>query len=185
MAAVVELLLYATALQMAVCHFCPHLPPKHKLILTVPTLRNGILSAKLGAFRILGHSLITLRLGSGGSHIYFLFADLVPVLLLPSLVLRRLMPGGGKAPFLATPDAEIFFFGLVLPCAILVQRSNSQQNVGMWIMPVCIVNTDIGAHSVRHKAALHILCQQGDIVLLAQFYGERLTPRLTIFVSKW
>ena len=71
-----------------------------------------------------------LRLGSRRRHIHLLFADLVGILLLPTLVLRRPELGGGEAPFLAVSHAEIFLLSFVLPLALLVQRTHRQQNVG-------------------------------------------------------
>ena len=56
-----------------------------------------------------------LRLSSRWRHIHLLFADLVGILLLPALVLRRPELSGSKTAFLAVFHAEIFLLGLVLP----------------------------------------------------------------------
>ena len=66
-----------------------------------------------------------------GGHIHLLFADFIRVLLFPSLALRRFELGGGEAPFLSHPDAEIFFLRLVLPRPVLVEWTHSQQNMGI------------------------------------------------------
>lgn len=55
-----------------------------------------------------------MRLRGGRRRVHLLFADFVGVLLLPALDLCGLELRGGKAPFFAVFDAEIFFLGLVL-----------------------------------------------------------------------
>ena len=42
MAAVVDAFLMSSALQMAVCHICPCSPPQNKLLVAVPSFRDGI-----------------------------------------------------------------------------------------------------------------------------------------------
>ena len=160
MAAMVDALVVTVSLQIAVGHICPRLAPLHKLFLTVPTLGNGILSAELGAFRVLVGSFISVLLSFGGRHIHFLAPDFVGILLLPSLSLCRLKLGGGKAPFLAVSDTEIFFFGLVLPVALFIQRANCQHNVSVWIVTgrVRIVDRNVSAHPLGNKAVLNKIC---------------------------
>ena len=90
----------------------------------------------------------TLRLGSRRRHIHLLLADLVGILFLPTLILHRLELSGGEAPFLAVFHAEIFLLGLVLPLALLVQRTHRQENVSMRIVTVGVMDGSIGAHPV-------------------------------------
>ena len=123
MAAVVDAFLMSGALQIAVCHILPCSPPQDKLLVAVPSFCDGILSAELGAFGVLGHPFIALRLCCGRGHIHFLFAYLVLILLLPSVGLCLFELSGSKAPFLAVFDAEIFFLSLVLPFSLLDRKS--------------------------------------------------------------
>ena len=89
-----------------------------------------------------------LRLSSRWCHVHLLFADLVRVLLLPSIVFCRPELSSGEAPFLAVFHAEVFLLGLVLPLALLVQRANRQQNMGMRIVTIGVMDGSIGAHPV-------------------------------------
>ena len=89
-----------------------------------------------------------LRLGNGWRHIDLLFADLVWILLLPTFVLRQLELGGGEASFFTISDAEIFFLGLVLPASLLIQRAYRQQDMGMGIVAIGVVDGSVGAHPV-------------------------------------
>ena len=90
----------------------------------------------------------SLRLGSRRHHIHLLLADLVGVLLLPSIVFCRPELSSGEAPFLTVFHTEVFLLGLVLPLALLVQRTHRQQNVRVGIVTVDVVNGSVGAHSV-------------------------------------
>ena len=90
-------------------------------------------------------------LGSRRRHIHLLFADLIGILFLPAIVLRCFELGSGKAPLLAIFHTEVFFLGLVLPLAPFIQWAHRQQNVGMGIVTVGVMNGSIGAHPVRHK----------------------------------
>ncbi len=65
MAAVVDTFIVSVSLQIAVSHVCPRLAPLNKLFLAVPTLCNGILSAELGAFRMLVGSFISVLIRFG------------------------------------------------------------------------------------------------------------------------
>ena len=103
-------------------------------MVAIPTFCDGILPAIFGAFGVLGHPLVSLRLRYGWCHIDLLFPHLEGILFFPSISLRLFELGCGKTPFFAIFDAEIFFFGLVLPFPVFVQRANRQQNVRMWIM---------------------------------------------------
>ena len=47
-------------------------------------------------------------------------ADLVLILFFPTLALRRLELGSGKAPLLTAPDTEILFLRFILPLAVAV-----------------------------------------------------------------
>lgn len=76
MAAVVDAFLMSSALQMAVCHICPCSPPQNKLLVAVPSFRDGILPAIFGAFGVFGHPFIALRLRCGRSHIHLLLPTL-------------------------------------------------------------------------------------------------------------
>ena len=104
--------------------------------------------AVTGAFGMLACTDKLLRLSSRWRHIHILFADLVGILFLPTFVLRRLELGGGEAFFLAVSDAEIFLFSFVLPLTPFIQRAHRQQNVGMRIVAVRVVDGSVGAHSV-------------------------------------
>ena len=175
MAAVVDAFFVPGALQIAVCHIRPCSPPQNKLLIAVPAFRDGVLSAKFGAFGVLGHPFIALRLRCGRGHIHLLFAHFVLVLFLPAVGLRLLELGGGKAPFLAVFDAEIFFLSLVLPFSLFIQRAHRQQDMGMGIVSgrIWVMDGGIGAHSVCHKLLLDEILQKLDLFLPAQFYGQR------------
>ena len=89
-----------------------------------------------------------LCIGLGRNHIHLLLADFIGILLLPSLVLCRLKLGGSKTAFFAVSHAEIFLLGLVLPLTLFIQRAHRQQNMGMRIVTVGVMNGGISAHSV-------------------------------------
>ena len=113
-----------------------------------------------------------LRLSSRWRHIHLLFADLVGVLLLPTLVLCHLKLGGSKTAFLAVFHAEVFLLGLVLPLAPFVQWAHRQQNVRVGIVTVGVVNGSVGAHSVRHKLFSDKFLQQLDLFFTVQLYWQ-------------
>ena len=142
MAAVVDAFLMSGALQMAVCHIRPCGPPQDKLLVAVPSFRDGILPSIFGTFGVFGYPFIALGLCCGRSHIHLLFAHLVRVLFFPAVGLRLLELGSGKAPFLAVFDTEIFFLGLVLPFSLFIQRAHRQQDMGMGIVSGRIVIYD-------------------------------------------
>lgn len=83
-------------------HLPMRLTPKEELLFAVPTLRVWILSAVFGAFVVLGH---------------------------PFIALRLFKLGGSEALFLAVLDTEIFFLGLVLPFSLFIQLMHRQQDV--------------------------------------------------------
>ena len=175
MAAVVDAFFVPGALQIAVCHIRPCSPPQDKLLVAVPSFRDGILPAEFATFGVLGHPFIALCLRCGRGHIHLLFAHLVLVLFLPAVGLRLFELGGGKAPFLAIFDTEIFFLGLVLPFSLFIQRAHRQQDVGMGIVSgrIWVMDGSISAHSVCHKLLLDEILQKLDLFFPAQFYGQR------------
>ena len=166
-AAVVDALIMSVSLQIAIGHVCPRCPPYNKLFFAVPTFGDGILSAVAGAFGMLVSPDKPLCLGSRRCHIHLLFADLVWILLLPAFVLCRLELGGGEASFLAVLDAEIFFLGLVLPASLFIQRAHRQENVGVGIVTVGVVNGSVSAHSIGHKLLPDKVLQQLNLLLTA------------------
>ena len=89
-----------------------------------------------------------LRIGGGWRHIHLLFADPVGILFLPTLVLCCPELSGGEAAFLAVFHTEVFFLGLVLPLALFIQRAHRQQDMGMGIVTVGVMDGSIGAHSI-------------------------------------
>ena len=133
------------------------------------------MSAIFGTFGILGYPFIILGLRCGRGHIHLLFAYLVLVLFLPAVGLRLFELGGGKAPFLAIFDTEIFFLGLVLPFPLFIQWAHRQQDMGMGIVSggIWVVDGSISAHSVCYKLLLDEILQELDLFLSAQFYGQR------------
>ena len=147
-AAVVNAFLPPGAFQTAVGHICPCCPPCRKLFFAVPALGDGILPAVTGAFGMLVSPDKPLRLGSRWRHIHLLFADLVGILFLPPLVLCRPELSGSKTAFLTVSHAEIFLLSLVLPLALLAQRTHRQQNVSVGIVTVGVMDGSISAHPV-------------------------------------
>ena len=111
-------------------------------------------------------------LGSRRCHIHLLFADLVGILLLPALVLCRPELSGSEAPFLAVSHAEIFLLSLVLPLAPFIQWAHRQENVGVGIVAVGVVDGSVSAHSIRHKLLPDEFLQQRDLLLAVQLYGQ-------------
>ena len=174
MAAVVDAFFVPGALQIAVCHIRPCSPPQDKLLVAVPSFRDGILPAIFGAFRIFGHPFIALCLRCGRGHIHLLFAHLVLVLFLPAIALCLFELSGGKAPFLAVFDTEIFFLGLVLPFSLFIQRAHRQQDMSMGVVSgrIRVMDGSIGAHSVCHKLLLDEILQELNLFLPAQLYGQ-------------
>ena len=85
-------------------------------------------------------------------------------MLLPTFVLRQLELGSGEAPFLTVLDAEIFFLGLVLPASLFIQRAHRQQNMGVGIVTVSVVDGSIGAHPFRHELLVDKILQQLDLL---------------------
>ena len=84
----------------------------------------------------------------------------------------RLKLSSGEALFLAVFHAEIFLLGLVLPLSPFIQRAHRQQNVGMRIVTIGVMDGSISAHSIRHKLFSDELLQQLDLLLTAQLYGQ-------------
>ena len=150
-ASVVNAFLPSRTFQIAVRHVSPRRPPCHKLLLTVPAFGDGVLPAIAGAFGMLVSPDKPLRLSSRWCHVHLLSADLVGILLLPAISLRRPELSGSKTAFLAVFHAEIFLLGLVLPLALFVQRAHRQENVGMRVVTVGVVDGCVGAHSIGHK----------------------------------
>ena len=163
-AALVDTLVVSVHLQLAVGYIRPCRPPYNKLFFAVPAFGEGILPAVAGAFGMLVRSDKSLRLGSRWRHIHLLFADLVGVLFLPTLVLCRPELSSGKAAFLAVSHAEVFLLGFVLPLALLIQRAHRQENVGMRIATVSVVDGSIGAHPFRHELLVDKILQQLDLL---------------------
>src|SRR5699024_7572194 len=62
MAAMIDTFFLSGTFQMKIGYICPCLTPKDELLFAVPTLRDWILSAVFGAFGVLGHPFIALRL---------------------------------------------------------------------------------------------------------------------------
>ena len=89
-------------------------------------------------------------IGFRWSQIHFLLAYLVLILLLPAFGLRRLELGGGKTALLAVSGTEVFLLSLILPGAVRVQRTNRQQDMGMWIVAgrFGIVDRYVRTHTV-------------------------------------
>ena len=93
-------------------------------------------------------------------------------MLLPALGLSRLELLGSKAPLLFATDAEVFLLGLVLPCAVGVQRAHGQQDVGVGIVAVGVVDGGIGAHAVADELGLDELSQQSYPLGLVHLDGQ-------------
>ena len=104
-------------------------------------------------------------MGCGWSHIHLPFANFVGVLLLPALSLCGFELGCGKAAFIAVLDAEIFFFSLVLPCARLRQRTHRQQDVGVGIVAVGVVDRNVSAHTFIHELLPDKILQKLNLLL--------------------
>ena len=100
---------------------------------------------------------------------------LILILFLPSIGLCLFELGGGKAPFLATFDTKIFFLGFALIFSFLIQRAHRQRDMGMGIVSgrIWVMDDSIGAHSVCYKLLLDKILKELDLVLPAQFYGQR------------
>ena len=169
MATMINTLLAPGPLKKSVGHIGPCRPPEGKLILAIPAFRDRILPTVFCALGILGNALIALRLGLGGCHIYFLFANFVRILLLPALGLCQLKLRRSKTPFLTIADAQILLLRLMLPFAVLGQRPHGQHDMSVRIMTIGIMDAHVGAHSIRHKVGLDKISQQGNPLVSAQF----------------
>ena len=123
---------------------------------------------------VFADSFISMLFRFGGRQIYLLAADLVRILLLPSISLRRFEFGGGKALFFAVSDTEIFFLGLVLPVSFFVQRANRDHDMGMGIVPrrIWIMDSNIGAHPISNKIVLDKIRQKFLPLCRCQLNGE-------------
>ena len=73
------------------------------------------------------------------------------VLLLPPLGLSSLELGSGKTAFLAVLDAKIFFLGLILPGTVFIEWPHRQQDVGVGIVTIGIMDGNVGAHPLRYE----------------------------------
>ena len=166
-AAVVNAFLPPGAFQTAVGHICPCCPPCRKLFFAVPALGDRILSAVAGAFGMRVSPDKPLCFGIRRCHIHLLFADLVGILLLPAVVLRRPELSGSKTAFLAVFHAEIFLLSLVLPVSLPIQRAHRQENVGMRVVTVGVVDGCVGAHSIGHKLLPDKVLQQLNLLFTA------------------
>ena len=174
MAAMVNAFFIAVPFQITIRRICPRLAPLDKLFFAVPTLRGRILPSVFRAFRVFADSFISVLFRFGGRQIYLLAADLVRVLFLPPISLRRFEFGGGKAPFFAVSDTEIFFLGLVLLVPFFVQRANRYHDMGMRIVPgrIWIVDGNIGAHPIGDKIVLDKIRQKLLPLCRCQFNGQ-------------
>ena len=106
-----------------------------------------------------------MRLCCGLSQVHLLFTDFVGVLFLPALGLCGLELRGNEAAFLAALDAEIFFFGFILPFPVFVQRAHGQQNVGVGVVTIGIVDRNIGAHSFIYELLPDKILQKLNLLL--------------------
>ena len=106
----------------------PCAAPEDQLAFAVPALGDGILSTVGGAFRMLGGTLQALDFAVSCGHVHLFLADQIGVLFLPALVLRLKEFGYREAPLLITTDAQVLLFCFVLPLAMLVQRTDRQQD---------------------------------------------------------
>ena len=79
---------------------------------------------------------------------------------------------GGEAHLLAVPDAEVLLLGLVLPPAVPGQGAHRQQDVGMGVVAVGIMDGHIGAHAVADELALDEPGQQVDPLSLPHLDGQ-------------
>ena len=173
MAAVINLGISTGPFQMGIGGICPGLAPDNKLFIAVPFFRNRILSAVLGAFRMLGYSDKILSFSGRGSHVNLLLANLVRILFLPAVDLYCLELGSGEPSFLSMPDTEIFFLCLILPLTLFIQWAHRQHDMCMGIVPICVMDRHIGTHTFCHKISLDIFCQQCCPLIFPKFDGQR------------
>ena len=101
------------------------------------------------------------------------FCHFIGIRILSALVLCRLERSGGEALFLAVSHAEIFLLGLVLPLALFVQRAHRQQDMGVGIVSVCVMDSSVSAHSIGHKLFLYELPEQFDLRLPVNLSRQR------------
>ena len=149
MATVVDTLLGTVLLQVSVRDCCPSFSPTVDLLFAVPACGYGILPAEASAFRRFRDSFVALC--GRGWQVYLLSTYLVMVLLFPAFLLGLFEFGSCESLLYAISDTQIFFFRFVLPLPMLIQWSDSDHDVSMGIMSVCIVNTGMGTHTLRGK----------------------------------
>ena len=81
-------------------------------------------------------------------------------------------PVGGEAHLLAVPDAEVLLLGLVLPPPVPGQGAHRQQDVGVRVVAVGVMDGHIGAHAVADELALDEPGQQVDPLRLPHLDGQ-------------
>ena len=74
--------------------------------------------------------------------------------------------------FLSLRVKNVLFFLLRAPRAALFNGAHSQHDMGVGVAAACIVDSEVGAHSCRHKMPLHILPHKGNALLPRQFAGQ-------------
>jgi hypothetical protein len=96
-------------------------------------------------------------------------ALLVPV---HGVLLVRLPVSGREADALAVLIQIIDLPGLGEPLAVFVQRSEGEENVGVWIAVALVVDCEVAAHSFVHKLLLAVLPHKADVVLVRKLLGQ-------------
>ena len=81
-------------------------------------------------------------------------------------------PVGGEAHLLAVPDAEVLLLGLVLPPPVPGQGAHRQQDVGVRVVAVGVMDGHVGAHAISNKLTLNKLGQQVDPFRLPHLDGQ-------------
>ena len=104
--------------------------------------------------------------------IFFYAVNRIQILFFPSVLFGGKKFRGGKALFDTVPDTQIFFFGFCLPLPVFFQRADRKQNMRVGIVPVGVVDTDVGAHTVGYELRLHVVFDQPDVLLQRQLDGK-------------
>ena len=77
----------------------------------------------------------------------------------------RLVSAAWQADTLAVLVKVIFLFGFGKPLAALVHRAHGQEDMGMRIAAACVMDIEVGAHSLRNKLRGTVFPDKPDLFL--------------------
>jgi hypothetical protein len=77
-----------------------------------------------------------------------------------------------KATFLIGFAAQVFFLRFALPFSVDIQRAHRQHNVCMGVMPIRVVDGEVGAHTLVYTFRLDEAAQKQQPIIPPKFNGQ-------------